>query len=78
MSLPSRKRCIATGIPDSDNGRFEQSGLGHEFLQLASLRRKLAFEAPKAGCPTCNPSIVAASTKVTKLREGAPFKSKNN
>ncbi|MEZ4437389.1 MAG: DUF4157 domain-containing protein [bacterium] len=36
---------LATGIPDSDNGRFEQAGLGHEFLQTATLRSGFEFEA---------------------------------
>ena len=28
---------IATGAPDSANGRFEVTGLGHEYLQTATL-----------------------------------------
>jgi hypothetical protein len=32
---------IATGTPDAENGRFEVTGLGHEFLQTAVLTRSL-------------------------------------
>jgi len=32
---------IATGTPDAENGRFEVTGLGHEFLQTAVLTRAL-------------------------------------
>ncbi len=35
---------IASGIPDDDNGRFEITGLGHEFLQVATLERGFEFE----------------------------------
>lgn len=33
---------IATGTPDAENGRFEETGLGHEFLQTATATRSLA------------------------------------
>lgn len=36
---------IATGIPDSDNGRFELTGLGKEFDSSATLKRKAVFHA---------------------------------
>ncbi|MFH1467038.1 MAG: DUF4157 domain-containing protein [Pseudomonadota bacterium] len=35
---------IATGTPDSANGRFEITGLGNEYLNRGSLTRDLAFE----------------------------------
>jgi hypothetical protein len=70
---------FATDIQDNENGRFEQTGQAHEFLQLATLRRKLDFTVEKkAGCPTCTAKDVATSTAVTKLSEGAPFKSKQS
>ncbi len=34
---------IKTGIPDSDNGRFELTGLGKEFHNVSTLKRKLTF-----------------------------------
>lgn len=37
---------IATGIPDSDNGRFEITGLGHEFMQRASVTREIEQTRP--------------------------------
>lgn len=36
---------IATGIPDSDNGRFEITGLGHEYLNRATLTNTTSVEA---------------------------------
>lgn len=36
---------IATGIPDSDNGLFEITGLGKEFDTSAQLKRKVTFQA---------------------------------
>src|SRR5690606_35844215 len=36
---------IATGIPDSDNGIFEITGLGKEFDGSASLKRRVVFHA---------------------------------
>lgn len=35
---------IATGTPDSANGRFEITGLGNDYLNRGSLTRDLAFE----------------------------------
>lgn len=35
---------IATGIPDDDNGRFEVTGLGREYENVARLERSFEFE----------------------------------
>jgi hypothetical protein len=35
---------IATGIPDSDNGRFEITGLAHQYKNRATLRRSLTWK----------------------------------
>lgn len=46
---------IATGAPDADNGRFEETGLGHEYLNVATLNRQFAFQAtmdPATGTQT--------------------------
>lgn len=52
---------IATGVPDSENGRFEITRLAHEFLSVSSLSRRLDF-------------VVDAEGRVTKLAvSGEPF-----
>jgi hypothetical protein len=35
---------IATGIPDSANGRFEITGLAHQYMNRATLRRSLTWK----------------------------------
>lgn len=48
---------IATGTPDADNGRFEITGLGHEFLQTASVKRSVLFSRPLlSAAPAATPS----------------------
>lgn len=37
---------LATGIPDDDNGRFELTGLGQEFMHTATLNRTLTYSEP--------------------------------
>jgi hypothetical protein len=39
---------IETGIADEANGRFEVTGLGHEFLNEGSLTRPLQFDSSLA------------------------------
>ncbi|MFN6947247.1 MAG: DUF4157 domain-containing protein [Cytophagaceae bacterium] len=34
---------IATGIPDSDNGLFEITGLGHQYMNFSTLTRNVAW-----------------------------------
>jgi hypothetical protein len=36
---------IGTGTPDEENGRFEQCGLGKEFMNYGTIRRRLTFSA---------------------------------
>lgn len=38
---------IATGIPDSDNGRFEITGLGHQFTQTGKLTYTVTWSVLK-------------------------------
>lgn len=38
----------ATGIADAENGRFEITGLGSEFLQTGTAARKIKFSVPNA------------------------------
>jgi hypothetical protein len=47
---------IATGKPDSDNGRLEVSGLGQEFLQSGHATREMVFRDPASAAPTAAPS----------------------
>lgn len=43
---------IATGIPDSDNGVFEMTGLAHQYDQFSVLRRNISWEGVLLfGCP---------------------------
>ena len=42
---------IATGTPDSDNGRFELCGLGKEFLSVSTLTREITFTVPLGPLP---------------------------
>jgi hypothetical protein len=35
---------IATGIPDSENGRFEITGLGHQYMHYSTLLRTVSWE----------------------------------
>ena len=37
---------IATGTADADNGRFEITGLGNEYLNVAKVERQLVFTQP--------------------------------
>ena len=37
---------MATGVPDSDNGRFEITGLGNEYLNTSKVERQLVFVQP--------------------------------
>lgn len=42
---------IATGTPDAENGRFEITGLGKEFLSKATVTRKITFSVPFGPLP---------------------------
>ncbi|MEM9493679.1 MAG: DnaB-like helicase N-terminal domain-containing protein, partial [Myxococcota bacterium] len=46
---------IATGIPDSANGRFEVTGLGNEYLNTASTSRSFSFETDMSPADPSNP-----------------------
>jgi hypothetical protein len=36
---------LATGVPDSDNGRFEQVGLGHQYINTGEAKRSVEWTA---------------------------------
>lgn len=40
---------ITTGIPDSANGRFEVTGLGHQYENHSTLRRILTWKGIELG-----------------------------
>jgi hypothetical protein len=42
---------IATGTPDAENGRFEVTGLGKEFLSKAEISRTITFSVSLAPVP---------------------------
>jgi hypothetical protein len=50
---------IATGIPDSANGRFELTGLAHEYLTTGRISRTLTFTAPLD--PTTSPRTAGSA-----------------
>jgi hypothetical protein len=65
---------MATGIPDNTNGRFELTGLGKEYLTVASLERTIEFAAPidAVNNPrTASSSISAGRTPTTRLPKDA-------
>lgn len=39
-----KQKDISTGIPDSENGRFEVVGLGHEYINKTTVFRKVDYE----------------------------------
>jgi len=48
---------IATGIPDSDNGVFEMTGLAHQYDQFSELHRNISWEDVLLfGCPATSRS----------------------
>jgi hypothetical protein len=42
---------ITTGTPDAENGRFEVTGLAHEFLSKADISRTITFSEPLGPVP---------------------------
>jgi hypothetical protein len=46
---------ITTGIADAENGRFEVTGLAHEFLQTGEATRTFSFQAPLPPMPGLGP-----------------------
>lgn len=56
---------IATGTPDSANGRFEITGLGHEYLNTGTYARNFDFVTTMAPAP---PPGTAGSGEVTPGR----------
>jgi OmpA family/Putative peptidoglycan binding domain len=54
---------IATGTPDAENGRFEITGLGKEFLSFSTLKRTITFTTgldpvPDPRTPPSNKTVV--------------------
>lgn len=43
---------IATGQPDSDNGRFEVSGLGHQYMNYSTIERDVSWQEGSAAGTT--------------------------
>jgi hypothetical protein len=51
---------IATGTPDSANGRFEITGLGHEYLNRGTFTQSFSFDATME--PVSSPAHTAGPT----------------
>ncbi|MBK7533906.1 MAG: DUF4157 domain-containing protein [Myxococcales bacterium] len=69
---------IATGVPDSANGRFEITGLGHEFLSTGTYARTFDFTttmeaAPPPGTAGTGPTVDTGRAP----REGRPSAQRN-
>lgn len=47
---------IETGIPDSDNGRFEQTGLAHQYTQTGTVQRDVSWSQGDIQNATSKPS----------------------
>ncbi|MDX2019444.1 MAG: hypothetical protein SF187_04335 [Deltaproteobacteria bacterium] len=54
---------IATGLPDSDNGRFERVGWGHQYDHFSTLQRYLKWKGFTLGV------AVAVSPNTTRMRQ---------
>lgn len=54
---------IVTGIPDSDNGIFEMTGLGHQYDHFSTLVRVITWEGTSLGV------ISASGTKISRDRQ---------
>lgn len=59
---------IASGIPDSDNGRFELCGLGKEFRSKSTLKRKITFSEDISFVPTAGATPTPSDATVSKVR----------
>jgi len=46
---------IATGTPDSENGRFERTGLAHQYMNYATLERDVSWMQGKPEAGTTKP-----------------------
>lgn len=57
---------IATGTADAENGRFEIVGLGHEYLNTATLKRDIIFTVPLGKLP--DNRVAPPNQKVVKER----------
>jgi hypothetical protein len=58
---------IATGIADLENGRFEITGLGHEYINRGTFTRSFEFTAPmdpvRSVAGTASPNVPGRSTR---------------
>jgi hypothetical protein len=54
---------IATGIPDSDNGTFEVTGLAHQYMNYSTVTRTVTWKAGDAA----HPQIVDTDTSRNRM-----------
>lgn len=69
---------IATGTPDAANGRFEITGLGHEYLNRGTFTQSFSFEATmdpvSSPAHTAGPPIRAAPAAAGGPRTDVPIR----
>lgn len=54
---------LSTGIDDNENGKFERTGLGHQFVSYSSLQRYLRWTGLDLGVE------LSARPHTTRLRQ---------
>lgn len=67
---------IVTGAPDADNGRFEETGLGNEYLNVATLKRQFTFDTtldPATGGTTDTPPQPDRSPRTDRPADRRPY-----
>jgi hypothetical protein len=67
---------IVTGAPDADNGRFEETGLGHEYLNVATLDRSFTFDTtmdPASGDATETPTQPDRAPRTGRPADRRPY-----
>lgn len=67
---------IVTGAPDADNGRFEETGLGNEYLNVATLQRAFTFDTtldPATGGTTDSPPVLDDAPCIERPADSRPY-----
>lgn len=66
---------IATGTPDAENGRFEVTGLGQEYVNFSNLERSFTFDASQVGAnPGTTTSVNPDRTpRTARAEDSRPF-----
>jgi hypothetical protein len=59
---------IVTGIPDSENGRFEITGLAKEFRSVSTIKRKITFSEDASFVPAPGAMPAPSDLKMVQPR----------